>query len=416
MSTSTPGSGKERLEVLALAPLPYRSKGRVAFQVGASLHCDWLLTGLAGLGHRVRALATSPLQPSDLEPGDLGPAVEVDWFAVEKLNTVRPPAPEEVRRRRAQFEVALDRALAERRPDVVILGNESHPWYAADLCRDRGLATVLIAQGVPTAAIPAGIYPPPALHALVEQLGKVDLIVAVSDHLEGILRELGLTRVRTIETGIDTDAFRPRPPEVDLLEAHDIEPGRLLIGSFAHMRPEKRVLDVVSSAEIVLRSEPRALYLVAGDGPQREAMVELVASKGLSESFRFLGELDHANVPAYMALCDVVVVASEREGYSLVCREAQASGCALVVSDIPAGLAAARGGDAAMVFRLGDVADLAAKTLTLARDSTRRRSLGGSARAAVLGNSGDGWIRSWSEAIVATARGQAARWASTSSG
>jgi 1,2-diacylglycerol 3-alpha-glucosyltransferase len=181
------------------------------------------------------------------------------------------------------------------------------------------------------------------------------------------------------------------------------------------MRPEKRVLDVVSSAEIVLRSEPRALYLVAGDGPQREAMVELVASKGLSESFRFLGELDHANVPAYMALCDVVVVASEREGYSLVCREAQASGCALVVSDIPAGLAAARGGDAAMVFRLGDVADLAAKTLTLARDSTRRQSLGGSARAAVLGNSGDGWIRSWSEAIVATARGQAARWASTSS-
>jgi hypothetical protein len=132
--------------------------------------------------------------------------------------------------------------------------------------------------------------------------------------------------------------------------------------------------------------------------------MELVAAKGLGDSFRFVGELDHVSVPTYMTLCDVVVLASEREGYSLVCREAQASGCALVVSDIPAGLAAARGGRAGVIFRLGDVEDLAAKTLTVARDETLRRSLAERGRAAVVENGGDDWIRTWSETIVATAR------------
>ncbi|MDX6642591.1 MAG: hypothetical protein QOD76_553, partial [Solirubrobacteraceae bacterium] len=401
---SVPRRLSDRLDILALAPIPGRSNGIAALQVGGSLQCAWLLAGLARLGHTVRVISVGPLQPSDVEPGDLGPDVAVDWFAVEKLDTAEPPAAEDVRRRRAQFEVALDRALADRRPDVVILGNESHPWYAADPCAERGLQTVLIAQGVPTAGLPSGIYDPPARREFVEQLAKVDLIVAVSDDLEAILRGLGLDRVRTIETGIDTDAFRPRPKDADLLEANHVDPGRFVVGSFVHMRPEKRVLDIVSSAEIVLRSEPGAVYLIAGGGPLTDETVEQVAAKGLGDSFRFVGEVDHPHVPAYMSLCDAVVLASEREGYSLVAREAQASGCALIASDIPAGLAAARGGQAALTFSLGDVEDLAAKTLILARDEALRRSLAERGRAAVVENGGDDWIRVWSETIVATAR------------
>jgi glycosyltransferase involved in cell wall biosynthesis len=377
----------------------------VAFQVGGSLQCAWLVAGLARLGHRVRALAVGPPQPSPMEPGDLGPGVEVDWFAVEMLDTVRPPAAAEVARRRAQFELALDRALSRRRPDLVLLGNESHSWYAAEPCRERALPSVGIAQGVPTAAIPDGIYPPAALDALAGRLLGLDLVVAVSHDLEAILRGLGLTRVTTIETGTDTEAFRPRAPDRHLLAALDIEPGSFVIGSFSHMRPEKRIADVVRSAEIVLRSEPRARYLVAGSGPQLDAIVDLVAEAGLGESFRLVGELDHELVPAYMALCDVVVLASEREGYSLVCREAQASGCALVVSDIPAGRAVARGGATGLVFELGDVEDLAGKILALARDDDLRRSVGERARAAVMGNNGDAWIHTWAEALASVTPG-----------
>jgi glycosyltransferase involved in cell wall biosynthesis len=402
-----PLPASRRLDLLALAPLPCRLDGAVALQVGGSLQCAWLVEGLAQLGHRVRVLSVGPVQPSRMEPGDPPPGVEVDWFAVEKLHTATPPPADAVARRRADFERALDRALAERRPDLVLLGNEGHPWYAAEPCRERGLRTVLIAQGVPTAGIPNGIYPPDALATFTGRLAAVDGVVAVSRHLEAVLSGLGLDRVTTIETATDTDAFRPRKPDPELLTAHDIEPGRFVVGSFVHMRPEKRIEDIVRSAELVVRSRPDALYLLAGEGRDREAIERLVAELGLGANVRLLGELDHRRVPAYMNLCDAVVLASEREGYSLVCREAQASGCALLATDIPAGRAATAGGSG-LLFALGDVEDLAAKTLELAGDEALRRSICERGRAAVVENGSGDWIEAWSELLTEAARGEPA--------
>jgi glycosyltransferase involved in cell wall biosynthesis len=400
------------LDVLALAPLPCRLDGAPALQVGGSLQCAWLVEGLARLGHRVRVLSVGPVQPSPIEPGDAPPGVEVDWFAVEKLHASTPPPAEAVARRRGDFERALDRALAERRPDLVLLGNESHPWYATEPCSERGLRTVLIAQGVPTAGIPDGIYPPDVLETFAGRLAAVDGIVAVSGHLEAVLRGLGLDRVSTIVTGTDTHAFRPREPDPGLLALHGIDPGRFVVGSFVHMRPEKRIEDIVRSAELVVRWRPDALYLLAGEGRDREAIERLVAELGLAASIQMVGELDHTRVPAYMDLCDVVVLASEREGYSLVCREAQASGCALLASDIPAGRAAAAEG-AGLLFALGDVEDLAAKTLALADDEALRTSICDRGRAAVAEKGAGDWIEAWSELLIEAAREEPA-WRSTS--
>jgi len=399
----------DRLDVLALAPLPCRSNGRVAFQLGGSLYCVWLLEALANLGHRVRALAVSPTRSDALQPGELGAGVSVDWFAVEPLDTLQPPHAGDVRKRRTQFEAALDGALTAGRPDIVILGNEHHAWYAADVCRERGLPIVLVSHGVPTAALPTGIYPRPALRALVDHLAKVDLIVTVAQHLEETLRGLGLTRIRTIRTGIDTDLFSPRRGDPALLEVHGIDPDRLVVGFFAHIRSEKRLADLVASASIVLRTEPRFLYLVVGDGPCRQAAAELVAEKGLGDSVRFVGELDHSDVSAHMALCDVVALTSEREGCPLVCLEAQASGLALIAPGIPAGRELVDDGGTGLLFRLGDVADLAEKTLALARDEALRRSLGRNARAAALTNTAEHWARAWSDELATTARGGVTR-------
>jgi glycosyltransferase involved in cell wall biosynthesis len=396
-------AASERLDVLAAAPLSYRLDGRERFQIGGGLYCASLLLGLAGLGHRVRALASGPRPSGSERPEPLGPGVSVEWFALDFTSAGKPPPASYVRRERARFESALGRALAEHRPDVVLLGSEAQAWYAAEPCRERGLPTMLVSHGVPTAALPAGIYPPQAARALVARLGHVDSIATVAHHLEAILRSLGLARVTTVGVGVDAQAFRPRQKNPALLEAHGIERDRFVIGSFSQMRPEKRILDIVRSAEHVLRAEPRALYLVAGDGPDRKEAVAFVAERGLGDGFRFVGELDHAAVPAYMALSDVVVLASEREGCSLVCREAQACGRALVVSDIPAGREVTGEGKTGLLFRLGDVDDLAAKTLQLARDPRLRRRLAGDGRTVSRAHTRERWIERCSEVLVRTA-------------
>ncbi len=186
--TALPASGQ--LDVLAVAPLPYRLDGRGQFQLGGAFYCAKLLVGLARLGHCVRALASGPQPPGPEQPEPL-PGLTVEWFALDFLSAAKPPPAEYVRGQRARFEAALDRALSQRRPDIVLLGSESQAWYVAEPCRERGLATLRVAHGVPTAVLPAGIYPPRAVRALLAHMSQVSRVVTVARHLEEILRHLG---------------------------------------------------------------------------------------------------------------------------------------------------------------------------------------------------------------------------------
>lgn len=403
-------AASERLDLLAVAPLPLRVKGQGTFQLGGGLYCAWLLSGLADLGHRVRAFATAPFPRGGREPGmSARPGLHVEWFALEYTPGQVPAPADHVRAQRARLEAALERTLADGRPDLVLLGSEVQAWYAVDACLERGLPTMLIAHGVPTAALLSGIYPPAATEALIGQLSKADLIVTVASHLEASLRTLGVERVRTIPTGIDTDAFRPRAKDTALLASLSVGADRFVVGSFSHLRAEKRIPDLIASAELVVEAEPRALYLIVGDGPCRDEAVALVAEKRLGEHFRFLGEIDHASVPAHLAATDIVVLASEREGYPLVCLEAHATARPLIVSDIPAGREVVKDGQTGLLFSVGDVSDLATKILTLARDPALRRTLGRNGRAAALAQTEERWLRACSEAIGETARAFEAR-------
>mgnify|MGYP000055864786 CR=1 FL=1 len=408
LPAGAPGPEGERLDILAAAPLPYRLGGREHFQLGGCLYCATLLSGLSRLGHRVRALASAP-RPKELgQPESNGSGVQVEWFALDFRSAATPPPEPYVRRERARYEAALDRALAERRPDLVVLGSESQAWYCVEACRERGLPTVLIAHGVPSAALATGIYPPWAVDALLGHLRRVDLVVAVARHLEDALRSYGVTSVRAVPTGFDTAMFAPAGRDPALLELVGIGPDRVVVGSFSHLRPEKRVLDLVASIEPASRSDPRLLYLIVGDGPGLQEAVDRATASGLGDRVRFVGELEHDRVPAYMSLCDVVVLASEREGSSLVCREAQASGRALLVSDIPAGRETIGDPPAGLLFRLGDPGDLAAKTVELARDAALRARLATNGWKAAQAYTEEHWVRAVSAALVETARSRRA--------
>ena len=384
---------RERLDVLATLPLLYQRDGHEAFKMGASVYGSSLLAGLAELGYTVRAIATYPHETEGLTPNEL-PGVDVDWFAIRALSlSPDPPALEQIAERRAKTAAALDRALAVRRPDVVLLGNEAQPLYAADLCRELGLPTVLTAHGVPTATFLSGNHPKDFVRLLADHLARVDRIAAVARHLEGVLRALG-----------DTEAFRPRERDRELQRALGIEPDRVVIGSFSHFRPEKRLPEVAASAAQVLRAEPRALYLFAGDGPERQAAAELLTEVGLGDRVRFVGELDSARVPEHMALCDAVVLASETEGCPLVVLEAQASGLPVVCSEIPGNRELVEHGETGLLFEVGDTAGQAERTLELVRDEPLRRALGGRARAAALAHGRQHWLRACSDLLGEAAR------------
>ena len=99
------------------------------------------------------------------------------------------------------------------------------------------------------------------------------------------------------------------------------------------------------AAAALRNHSPELVLLVAGEGPLRP-MLEDLATR--TTNVRVLGRSD---LPDLMAIADIFVLVSEREGLSFALLEAMANGCAPIVSDIPANVEAMGGHGAIVPFQ-----------------------------------------------------------------
>jgi glycosyltransferase involved in cell wall biosynthesis len=273
-----------------------------------------------------------------------------------------------------------------------------------DRCRHHDLPTVVISHSqVPTALV-RGVYPDDMARELTSCFGEVEVVVAIASHVEAMFRQLGVTRVVTIRTVVDTAVFRPLPKAPRLLRELGLAPTQPIVGHVAALRPAKRSRDVVEAAGALLRSRPDAAFLIVGDGPSRDELVARARELGVLPSFRFVGEIAYPQMPDYVNLCDVVVLPSEREGLPFVTLEAQACGRVMLSSDIPGAHEAIVDGETGVLFRTGDVDDLAAKLRRLVDDPARREAIGRRARVIAEQRTLGEWTQAYDDVLRRAAR------------
>ena len=104
----------------------------------------------------------------------------------------------------------------------------------------------------------------------------------------------------------------------------------------ARLDPVKQPLLVADIAQAlsILRPQRDFRFIIAGDGPQREAFERRVHKLGLDSLFDFRGQVDDL-APLYAA-CDVLLLPSRSEGVPLVVLEALASARPVVASKVGA--------------------------------------------------------------------------------
>jgi len=81
-----------------------------------------------------------------------------------------------------------------------------------------------------------------------------------------------------------------------------------------------------------LKSLPNIAFCMVGDGPDRESVIDLINSLGLSETIRFFGFIDR--IDPLVAASDVVVVPSVSDGQPLVVLHSQLHGKPVVASRV----------------------------------------------------------------------------------
>ena len=108
--------------------------------------------------------------------------------------------------------------------------------------------------------------------------------------------------------------------------------GAPLVGTLAALTREKRHVDLLAAARMVLDQVPEARFVWLGEGPLRRELERERGRLGLESQVFLLGFRPDAR--ALMAQCTVATLASELEGVGTALIEAQADGVPVVATAV----------------------------------------------------------------------------------
>ena len=140
-------------------------------------------------------------------------------------------------------------------------------------------------------------------------------------------------------------------------------------------------LDEQKGHAVLLRAAtevPEAIFVLAGEGPERTALEAQAGELGVADRVRFLGQ--RTDVPDLLAACDVFALPSLYEGSSLALLEAMAAERAVVSSAIGGTDELIEDGESGLLVPPGDPEALAAALRRLLADGELRASLAQRAR------------------------------------
>jgi glycosyltransferase involved in cell wall biosynthesis len=204
-----------------------------------------------------------------------------------------------------------------------------------------------------------------------------DRVVVVSDHMVPQLRMFGL-RADVVYNGIDMQPFSNSSSDL----RHRMNwCGRPVIGAIGRLAPQKGLQYLLRAAREILRKSPNALFVLVGDGPERNALETEATHLGIRSSVCFLGVRE--DIPELLSSMDVVVMPSLFEGLPMALLEAMASGRAVVASRVGGIPTAIQERVNGVLLSPGDVSGLTAALRDLLKNRELRVALGQKARETV---------------------------------
>lgn len=221
---------------------------------------------------------------------------------------------------------------------------------------------------------------------LGSSITHLDRLIAVSQSTRDICVERwrGLDeRVVVVPNGIDAPDDSMEQARL-AAEVESFIDGRRVLLTVGRLVRRKGVAWFLQNVMPELPEE--VVYLVAGDGVEREALERAVASSGLSGRVKLLGQVDDAMLEALYSHADIFVmpniaVPNDAEGFGLVSLEAAVRGVSVVAADLEGIPDAIRDDANGFLATSGDAKDFLKRiTWLLGITDSQRTSLGVRAR------------------------------------
>jgi glycosyltransferase involved in cell wall biosynthesis len=218
--------------------------------------------------------------------------------------------------------------------------------------------------------------------------GMTDAFVDVSAGVRDLCVKAGVgeaARHHVVESGFELSRFRAASPPVDWGDLLQIEPGDPrppVVLMLAVFEARKRHTEFLERIPRVVARSPRVRFVFAGDGPLRDAMEARVRTLGIERNVVFTGF--HQHPEQLIALADIGLIASVREGLPRVLMQYLAGGTPIVATDLPCIDDVLRPDVNGLVVGSDDLDGLADAVVALLEDPARRARLARGAAATEL--------------------------------
>lgn len=199
-------------------------------------------------------------------------------------------------------------------------------------------------------------------------------VFAPSESVAAVLRERGVrTPIDVVPTGVDLTRFSGGSGE-GFRQAVGIPADAFVVGHVGRLAEEKNLRFLTEAVTAFLREEPRAHFVVVGNGPWHKVLRDRLAEAGLLERVHLVGVLEKMLlVSAYKAM-DVFAFSSKSETQGMVLTEAMAAGVPVVALDASGVREVVRDGENGRLLMRESVADFAAALAWMARRSPEERA------------------------------------------
>jgi glycosyltransferase involved in cell wall biosynthesis len=325
---------------------------------GAFRHVADLSRGVAEAGHEVAVCGPLVHRADDL-------AVEVIPLAMTRA--IEPRADLASMR-------GLARIVRSWRPDLIHAhGSKGSVYARAGRVAYPRVPVLYTPHGYPF----AGSLPAPArrrykqIERLLSRLST--LVVCVCEAERRLALSVGTRRTTVVYNGTEPD-----PPRQVVSSMEGLRNGGPVVLAVTGLRPGKGVETLVQSWPAVLERRPDAILAIAGEGPERERITNMIEAAGIERSVHLLGNI----APAELALwgADLFVSPSWSESFPYAVLEAMAVGLPTVATEVGGTGEAVADGVTGQLVPPRDAGALAIAIADLLSEEAMLRAMGEAAR------------------------------------
>jgi len=210
---------------------------------------------------------------------------------------------------------------------------------------------------------------------------KFTFYIRLADHVVAVSHDLRRTLahrvhpggpIRVIHNGIDGSRFALADGAAVRAEL-GVRSHEILIGTGVVLSEQKGLEYMLDAARLVIDKEPRARFVLAGDGPLRERLQRKAFEYSLGDRFLFLGY--RSDMQRLVSAFDVYALSSLWEGLPLALLEALAMGKPIVATRVGGNPEIVEDGVHGWIVPPRDPEALADALLKTCRDDAFRKSV-----------------------------------------